>query len=300
MKTYYKILVFSLLVCIFVSGCGAKAPAATATQDAAALAAAQTAQAPTSTHTPEPSATATSTATPTETAIPTETPDASATSVAATHASYLATQQANQTATAVSSLATQQAVDAVWSLLKSDGTVSYKQGKTYDIDDFEQSWAQRGWYNYWPFGYNMGDFVIMSHIDWEIPENANFGQGGCGFLVRIQNEDNHLVVFLSPRGYPELGAMTPSGFAYQSYHWQNPDNPNFLTIAPAVTGSADFVVVVEKEYVTGYVDGVKIYQYYVALTSPGDMGYTLVSGTNKDFGIYCKFSNTTVTNLVKP
>ncbi len=280
------------LIVSMLSGCGAKAPAATPTQAATA-----TALPPTSTYTPEPTATATNT--PTVTPTSTATPDAKATSAAATQAARSATQQANQTATAVSASATEQAIADVWTQLINDGSVTLTPGTVNSVDDFEQSWAQRGWYQWWNFDYNMSDFVIMTHVDWEIPENSNFGQGGCGFAVRIKDENSHLVIFLSPRGYPELGAMTYNGFSYQSYHWQNPENPNFMTIAPATTGSADFVIVAEKEFVTAYVDGVKIYQFYVSLTSPGDMGYTLVSGTNKDFGIYCKFTNTTVTELVK-
>jgi hypothetical protein len=296
MKNIKRIIVSLLLVCIILTACGSNAPQATPTQDPAVLAATQTAQAPTATNTPEP--TATSTSTPTETPVPTETPDAKATSAAATQEAKAATQQANKTATAVSAQATQAAVDAVWAQLVADGTVTMNKGTEYPVDDFEQSWAQRNWYQWWSFDYTMADFVIMSHIEWEIPADSNFGVGGCGFAVRIKDENNHLVTFLSPRSNVSLGAMTPSGFQYQSFHWQNPDNPVYSSIPPALTGSHDFIVVAEKDFVTAYIDGVKTFQWYVALTSPGDMGYTIVSGTNKDYGINCKFSNTTVWELV--
>lgn len=292
MKIYVRFILSSLLVLSFLAGCGSNAPAATPTQ-----AATNTALPPTSTNTPEPTATATNT--PTVTPTPTQTPNTTATASAATQAARSATQAANKTATAVSAQATQSAIDAVWAQLAADESITYKQGSTYDIDDFEESWAQRGWYQWWSFDYTMSDFVIMSHVEWEIPEDSNFGTGGCGFVIRIKDNDNHLVIFLSPQDFPALGAMTYNGFSYQSFHWQNPKNPIVSTIPDAITGSSDFLVIAEKEFVTAYVDGVKIYQWYVSLTSPGDMGYTLVSGTNKDFGINCKFTNTTVTELLK-
>jgi hypothetical protein len=293
MNTRMPIVIITLLICTVLTACGSSPanPGSTPTQDPASIAASQ---APTDTSTPEPTATATST--PTETPVPTATPNKTATAAAATQAARSATQQAAKTATAVSALATQQAVDAVWAQLAQDKTISYNQGTLYSPDDFEESWAQRNWYQWWWFDYTMSDFVIMTHIDWETAD-ASFGNGGCGFAIRIKDNDNHLVVFLTPRGDAELGAMTVNGFQYQTVHWRNPDLPNYSSITPPTSGGSDFMVVAEKEFVTAYVDGVKVYQWYVALTSPGDIGYTILSGTNKDFGTSCKFTNTQIWEL---
>jgi hypothetical protein len=288
MNTQVRIALITLLICSILTACGTPQAAVEMTSTQAST------QAPTDTSTPEP--TATSTATPTETPVPTNTPNHTATAAADTQAARSATQQAVKTATAVSALVTQQAVDAVWAQLAQDGTITYKQGTLYPVDDFEESWAQRNWYQWWWFDYNMSDFVIMTHIDWETAD-ASYGNGGCGFAIRIKDNDNHLVVFLTPKGDAELGAMTVNGFQYQAVHWKNPDLPNFSTITPPTSGSSDFMVVAEKEFVTAYVDGVKVYQWYVALTSPGDIGYTILSGTNKDFGTSCKFTNTQIWEL---
>ena len=297
MNTPTRIALVSLLICAILTACGpSKANLdGTATQDMVNLSGTQTAQVPTSTATPQPTATATST--PTATLVPTATPKLTATMVAATQEARLATQQAGGTATAVSALATQQAEDLLWAQLEQDGSITYSKGSLYEIDDFEESWAQRSWYRWWWSGYRFSDFVVMTHIDWEIPEDAAFGTGGCGFAFRIKDENNHLIIFLTPKGSASLGAMTINGFQYQSFHWQNPDNPNFATIPQTTVGSADLIVVVEKEFVTAYINGEKIYQWYVALTDQGDVGYTIVSGTNKDFGISCKFTNTRIWGL---
>ena len=140
--------------------------------------------------------------------------------------------------------------------------------------------------------------MISTHIDWETAE-ASFGNGGCGFAIRIADNNKHLVAFLTPNGGAELGAMTSSGYQAQGVRWKNPDLLNLLTVNPPSSGSADFTLVAEKDFVTAYVNGQRIYQWYVALTSPGDIGYTILSGTNKDFGTYCKFTNTQIWELVK-
>lgn len=296
MKTRVFILLILWLLSTSLTACGPKAPAATPTSDAITLGATQTALAPTATSTPEPTATATST--PTETPLPTETPNLAATSAASTQTARLETQQAVQTAEALSVEATQQAQDAFWAQMVADGTITMNQGEMYEIDDFEESWAQRNWYQWWWFGYSMADFVISTQIEWETAE-ASYGNGGCGFVLRLKDNDNHLVVFLAPRGDAELGAMTVNGYQTQSIRWKNPDLPNYAGLTPPSSGSSDFTVVAEKEFVTAYIDGQRIYQWYVALTSPGDIGYTILSGTNKDFGTYCKFTNTTIWELIK-
>ena len=299
MNTPIRRIVVSLLISAILTACGPSKVNldGTATQEAVNLASTQTAQVPTATSTPQPTATATSTAT--ATLVPTATPNLTATMVAATQEARVATQHAGQTATAVSALATQQAEDQLWAQLEHDGSISYSKGGLYEIDDFEESWAQRSWYRWWWFGYKFSDFVIMSHIEWEIPEDSAFGAGGCGFAIRIKDDDNHLIIFLTPKGSASLGAMSINGFQYQSFHWQNPDNPNYATVPLATTGSADVIVIAEKEFVTAYIDGVKVYQWYVALTSQGDIGYTIVSGTNKDFGISCTFTDTRIWELEK-
>jgi hypothetical protein len=296
MKTKLHFLIITVLICSTLIACGSAQTVkdVSPTQDTASIAEAQATKAPIATSTLEPSATCTST--PTETLAPSATPNLTATAVAATSEARAATQQAKKTAEALAEQATQQAVDAVWTQLVDDETITYNMGDQYTMDDLDESWAQRNWYQWYSFGLNMSDFVVMSHIDWETAE-ASYGNGGCGFVIRLKDNNNHLVVFLTPKGDAELGAMTFSGYQPQSTHWKNPDLPAYSAITPPTSGSNDFMIVAEKEFVTAYVDGVKIYQWYVALTKPGDMGYTILSGTNKDFGTSCKFTNTQVWEL---
>ena len=301
MKTRTKIIIATWLIALILSACGPSQAEKDAqlTQIAAYGFATQTALAPTSTSTPEPTATATltPTATPTPTASPTNTPNAVLTDEAATMEAIMAKGNVEATAKAVSIQETQQAEDALWTKLANDGSITMKKGDLNTVDDFEESWAQRGWYQWWWFGYEMSNFVIKTHIDWRIPPDSFSDISGCGFVLRLEDENNHLVLVLTPSSSAFLGQMTPNGFQNLNAKgvWINPD----WEPTQGETGSADFMVVAEQEEITAFINGVKSFRWVVARTNSGDIGYTIISGTNKDFGTSCKMTNTRIWELVK-
>ncbi len=300
MKSHLGILTFILLTCTLIAACGQSQSqlSIAGTQAAAITYDAQTALAPTSTSTPLPTDTAT-VVPPTPTLPPTATPNQAATEVMATRQAFLATRQAEYTATAVMASATQQAEDASWAQLMNDGTVAYSKGKLTAIDDLEDNWAQRMWYRWYPFDLDLSDFVIMTHVEWKYPDDANILSGGCGFVIRLKDNDNHMYVGINARSRVFLGLMTPYGVAPQTVHWEDPEVSKYSSALPPTTGSADFWLAAEKDFVTAYVNGKKTTQFYVAATNSGDIGYTILSGTNNEPGTYCKFTNTRIWELVK-
>lgn len=243
---------------------------------------------PLPTDTPAP--TATNTLTPTASNTPTSTPNATSTVMAATKEAVVEQQHIELTQAFLSAQRTQQAEDELWSKIAADSKMTLSKGRLYTVDDFEENWAQRNWYRWWWFDYNLADFVIMTHIDWESAPSDKTAYGGCGFVFRIKDESNHLLVLLSVFGTAGLGQMTPSGFEYLAWDRK-------LDINTEREGSADFVVVVEKEIITAYVNGEQSFRKLVARTNSGDIGYTIISGTNADFGTNCKFTNTRIWEL---
>ncbi len=300
MKSHLRNLSFVLLICALIAACGPSQAElnTSATQAAITTYTAQTALAPTSTSTPVPTSTATPVP-PSATPLPTATPNLAATDVVATRQAFLATRQAEYTATAVMALATQAAEDADWAQLVNDGTVRYAKGELTPIDDLEDNWAQRMWYRWYPFGLDLSDFVIMTHVEWKYPDDVNILSGGCGFVIRLKDSDHHMYVGINARSRVFLGLMTPNGVAPQTVHWEDPAVSKYSSALPPTTGNADFWLVAEKDFVTAYVNGIKTTQFYVSATNSGDIGYTILSGTNNEPGTYCKFTNTRIWELVK-
>jgi len=245
------------------------------------------------TSTPEPTATPIPTSTPTETPVPTATPNRTTTAQAATMEAVVVTQYAEQTAAAAVAQQTEQAEAALWEKMVEEGSLTQTKGRLHTVDDFDESWAQRNWYSWWSFGYDLADFVLMTHIDWKSTQSDKTAFGGCGFVFRIKDNDNHLLVLVYVNGSAGLGQMTPYG--YETITTGNP----LLQTDSEKEGSADFVIVADKEIITAYINGEKAFRKLVARTNSGDMGYTILSGTNKDYGTNCKFSNTRIWELKK-
>ncbi len=300
MKLHVGNLSILWLASVLVTACSpAQAELNTAaTQAAADTSIAHTALAPTSSSTPLPTSTATPIP-PSATPLPTATPNLAVTNVVATRQAFLATRQAEYTATAIVALSTQRVEDAAWSQLVNEGTVSYSRGELTSIDDLEDNWAQRLWYRWYPFGLDLSDFVIMTHIEWKYPDDVNILSGGCGFVMRLKDNDNHLYTGIDARSRVFLGLMTPYGVAHQNVSWEDPAVSKYSAVLPPTSGSADLWLVAENEFVTAYVNGMKTTQFYVAATNSGDIGYTILSGTNNEPGTNCKFTNTRIWELVK-
>jgi hypothetical protein len=288
------LLIVSLSIPLFSCSPSPSEVQATEMQVSAFIFSTQTAQAPTITLTLTPSPT--STATPTHTPTPTTTPNQIATHIAAVQESRLTTQQARETANAIEAQQTQVAEDALFTLFEQDGAITeLKKGSLIEPDDFDESWAQRGWYQWWAFGMDLADFVFITHIEWEVPTLHALGQTGCGFVFRAKDEYHHLLLYLDIGGLAFAGHMNPSGYKNISTSWKIDD----LKSDRRETSSADFMAVAEKDMMTVYVNGVKTQRFSLPIMDSGDMGYTLISGTNKDFGINCKMTDTRIYELVK-
>ena len=56
-------------------------------------------------------------------------------------------------------------------------------------------------------------------------------------------------------------------------------------------GEAEFVMAVQDQTITVYVNGVQAFSYTEPLYKPGVLTYSLVSGTNKGYGTRCKMTD---------
>lgn len=164
-------------------------------------------------------------------------------------------------------------------------------GKVKEFEDFSYDWAQLNWYNWLSLGEKAADFYISAHFKWSNAyRQAN--PSGCGFLFAIQDNGDHYAVFLDRSRIIFLDADHRAEYSRAvglssgtgRVKFDNPaDNPV----------EADFTVIVKGTQTYVLVDGKLIGTYLLSTFRDldGEIGLSVLSGTNKDFGTRCEMTN---------
>ena len=246
-----------LVILTFVlSACGAIAQPPTAT--------------PASTNTPRP--TATITPTPTNTPRPSPTPRP----------------------TKTPNLAATERMDGYHSQTQSyfeKGYLTTADGDIKEIDDFAFDWAQMNWYNWMPLGEEATDFYLSAHVKWSSAyRNADIS--GCGFIFAIQDNGDHYAVFLDKSNIFFLNADQSSGYSRPVGLTRGTGRVKFDNPADSPQ-EADLAVIVNGTYTYVLVNGEVVGEYTLAKSKVlrGDIGLSLLSGTNKDYGTRCEMTD---------
>jgi hypothetical protein len=194
---------------------------------------------------------------------------------------------AEATATpAVDSAATQQATAmmGVVQQLFDEGIIGSMEGEYYRLDDFEESWAQIGYYQWWKTGQTAENFVLSTDIAWEsASDRANWPEAGCGIVFSEDGASDHHLAYLSLDGYGKLAQISKGQWkTLASQRYGNLSIPN---------GNAKIMLVVDDQKINFYVNGQRVANAYDGSLNAGNIALTLLSGTNKDFGTRCQMSN---------
>jgi hypothetical protein len=190
-----------------------------------------------------------------------------------------------ETASAQASATAQvEGFNAVIDQLMADNVITTKEGDYHHLEDFYQSWAQLGWYRWWPTDYSAENFVLSANTYWQSASNtADWYTSGCGIVYSLDDKDDHHLAFLSLDGYGVLGRMTKGDWKYlaaQKYGKISvPD------------GDARIRLVVFDKRIYFYVNDQLVSKAYDSSLNEGNIALTLLSGTNKDFGTRCKMTN---------
>ena len=186
----------------------------------------------------------------------------------------------------VEAQSTQQAASMLERLkqLQRDGLISSTEGTYNARPDFDQSWAQLGWYQWWRTGFKLEDFVIRAHAYWESASNiADWYSSGCGFVYVETGAENHYASFLGLDGRVHNYRYKGNKFTeMQGGYVGNVDH---------MKGDAQIMLVVANNRSTFFVNDRKISSFEDQNLGPGDLGLTLNSGTNKGFGTRCRMIN---------
>jgi len=225
---------------------------------------------PVPTDTPAP--TATNTATPTNTPRPPPTPPPTQTPNLAATAKYEAFEEEAQS-------------------YFDNGYLISADGRTMEFNDFAYDWAQLGWYNWFPLNETVTDFYISAHFKWS-SAYRNADTSGCGILFAIQDNGDHYAVFLDRTRILFLNADSASSYSRPVGLTRGSGRVNFEN--PADTPQeADFTVIVNGTYAYVLVNGEVVGEYTLAKSKilRGDIGLSILSGTNKDYGTRCEMTD---------
>jgi hypothetical protein len=167
------------------------------------------------------------------------------------------------------------------------GYLKTAEGTVKEIDDFYYEWAQLGWYSWQPLEMDASDFYISAHFAWD-SAFKNADDSGCGIAFAIQPDKEHYSVFLDRNKVVFLDA--DKRYSYSRNVGKTRGNGKVKFSMPS---EADFTLIVKDAYAYVLVDGEVIGEYTLAQsrTLRGDIGLSILSGTNKDYGTKCSMTN---------
>ncbi len=163
------------------------------------------------------------------------------------------------------------------------GYISSADGDYYHLDDFNAEWAQINWYQWLPTGYTPANFVVRGHMAWESASKTP-DLSGCGVLFRVQSNSDHYGFFMTTDGLVHFILSEDNDFHFGGKVYFGPRSSS---------GEVDFAMTAQKDTFNIYIDGKRLGAFYGHKDSmlTGKLAYTLISGTNKDFGTRCTITN---------
>jgi len=168
--------------------------------------------------------------------------------------------------------------------LRGEGVVKSTDGNYARLDDFEQEWAQLGWFKWWGTGYTAENFVLSADVAWQSASNtADWYTTGCGMVFSLNDEDNYHLAFLSLDGYGMVGRKAKGDLKLlAAERYGQVSTPE---------GNAKIMLAVDDKRINFYVNDKLVTKVYDNSLNEGDIALTLLSGTNKDYGTRCTMTN---------
>jgi len=172
------------------------------------------------------------------------------------------------------------------------GYLSSTEGKFEEYDDFNEDWAQLGWYNWWVLPDEAGDFYMKAHFKWSSAyRNADIS--GCGFVFAIQENNDHYAVFLDRTKILFLDSDSSYSYSRSVGLTSGTGRVQFTNNPADQPIEADFAVIVNDAIAYVLVDDEMVGKYTLSQSKilRGNLGLTLLSGTNKDYGTRCEMTD---------
>lgn len=168
-------------------------------------------------------------------------------------------------------------------MLQLKGRIDTLGGDYRELADLNSSLAQMGYFQNHPFDETAQDFLIQSEISWKSAyEKPDTIDSGCGFTFRENSSESFLQAFVAMDGNIYVrafrnGAEIPL-VTYNYGQWSLEGN-GILTV---VCSGSKISFLFNQQLLGTVTDATWI--------SSGNIGLTVFSGTNYDFGTSCSFS----------
>lgn len=171
------------------------------------------------------------------------------------------------------------------------GYLKSVDGNITEVKDFSYDWAQLGWYNWDQLNTKTSDFYMTAHFTWS-SAFRNADSSGCGFIFAIQDNGDHYAVFLDRSKIIFLNADQTASYSKSVGLTRGTGKVKFGNPA-ATPDQADFTLIVKGAYAYVLVNGEVVGEYTLSQSKilDGNLGLSLLSGTNKDYGTRCEMTN---------
>jgi hypothetical protein len=133
------------------------------------------------------------------------------------------------------------------------------------------------------------EFLVISKVKWShAPGRITDSAASCGFTFRFNNDDKSYFAVISADGNTRF-------INADDKYWRGLDHKMILSQSfTATTDEVEFVMAVMPERFVLAIDGEIILDNPMKWDSTGYFGYALISGTNRDYGTRCTFTDTTL------
>ena len=220
---------------------------------------------PTSTLPPSPTLTVTLTSTPTKTPKPTAT------------ANLAATQRVEEFSSLV-----QKYFDA--------GYISTTEGRYVELDDYQAEYPLKLSYTWTETGVTAKNFIVRADFEWS---NAvrTVNTSGCGFVYRMQPNEDHYLIFLDAFSGVKLASSTDRG----TYSMGSPQKGE-AKVSDFGPGpyEATFTLIVNDLQTYVYVNDVYFGEYKLLdyrITDSGPLAAAVLAAVSEGYGTRCKMTN---------
>lgn len=182
--------------------------------------------------------------------------------------------------TSTPNLAATQQYESVFALVQGyfkDGNVPSMNTAPIYLQDYSDSLAEDGSYQWATVGLNVKNFILSTHITMTTANSLSI-RTGCGIAFR-DHDRFHDIVYVQQNG---KASYIFSTFKESAQYFGEVSNPAEL----------DYVLIVKGKSVVLFIDGKQALTFDRSVEVAGDVGFTIVSGSNEDFGSRCEFKDT--------